>query len=507
MSRTEATIKNSVVSLIIQWGTLLLNFVSRTVLIKTLGEQYLGINGLFGNILSMLSLTELGIGTTITYWLYEPMAKNDEQKLSVLVSVYSKIYNIIGVIILVVGISLAPFLDLFMKETPDIPNITLIYILYVVHMAMSYFVVHKSTLISVAQKNYVVNTIKFIVSIATIIIQILILLFFKNYIIYYMCSIISVLLGNIIVSVKADEMFPFLKKRVKGQLTISEKKEMKKDIVAIFSHNIGTFVLNGTDNLIISKLIGVIEVGLYSNYTMILHAIQKFLDMIFGALTSGIGNLINAETKEKSYDVFKNIFFATCWIVGFCAACLYVLYNPFITLWIGKKYIFDDFVVFFIVLNFYLTFIRRPANTFKHCAGLFRNDRFKPFIESTINLVTSIWLAKIFGIGGVFMGTAISTVTACLYVEPYILYKHFYKRSVGEYFKLLFKYSSVTVLSVIIIKLFSVSLKTTTIVNFIYQMFLCLVIPNLLFYLFFRKTSEMEYFKKIINRIFLKFLH
>lgn len=507
MSRIEETIKNSAVSLVVQWGTLLLNFISRTVLIKTLGEQYLGINGLFGNILSMLSLTELGIGTTITYWLYEPMAKNDEQRLSVLVSVYSRIYNIIGSIILIVGISLAPFLDFFMKETPDIPNIALIYILYVLHMAMSYFVVHKSTLISVAQKDYVVNTIKFIVSIATIIIQILILLFFKNYIIYYMCSVISVLLGNIIVSVKADKMFPFLKNRVKGELTISEKAEMKKDIAAIFSHNIGSFVLNGTDNIIISKLIGIIEVGLYSNYTMILHVIQKFLNMIFGALTSGIGNLINSENKEKSYDIFKNIFFATCWIVGFCATCLYVLYNPFITLWLGEKYVFDNYVVFFIVLNFYLTFIRRPANTFKHCAGLFRIDRFKPFVEATINLVTSIWLAKVFGIGGVFMGTAISTVVACLYVEPYILYKYFYMRNVGEYFKLLFKYSSVTVLSVVIIKIFSLPLKRTTIVNFVYQMILCVVIPNLLFYLFYRKTSEMDYLKNIVKRIYLKIFH
>ena len=278
-------------------------------------------------------------------------------------------------------------------------------------------------------------------------------------------------------------------------------------VAAIFSHNIGSFVLNGTDNLIISKFIGIVEVGFYSNYTMILHAIQKFLDMIFGALTSGIGNLINSESKEKSYDVFKNIFFATCWIIGFCAVCLYILYNPFITLWLGEKYIFDNYVVFFIVLNFYLTFIRRPANTFKHCAGLFRIDRFKPFVESTINLVTSIWLAKVFGIGGVFMGTSISTIVACLYVEPYILYRYFYERNVGEYFKLFFKYSLVTVLSVIIIKIFSLSIKTTTIVNFIYQMILCTIIPNLLFYLIFRKTSEMDYFKIIVNRILSKFVH
>lgn len=506
MSRTEASIKNTAASFVIQAGTILLNFISRTVLIKTMGEQYLGINGLFGNILSMLSLAELGIGTTITYWLYEPMAKNDEKRINALMSIYSKIYNTLGCIILIAGIAIAPFLDFFMKETPDIPHITFIYILYVVHMAMSYFIVYKSTLINVAQKNYIVNSIKFIISIATIIIQIIILLLFQNYVLYYFCSIVSVLLGNIVVSVKAEKMFPFLNTSVKAKLTKEEKKELTKDISAIFSHNIGSFVLSSTDNIIISKFIGVIQVGLYSNYTMILHAVQKFLDLIFASLTSSIGNLLNSTSKDKSYEIFKNIFFATCWLVGFCAVCLYILFNPFITLWLGERYVFDNYVVFFIVLNFYLTFVRRPANTFKHCAGLFRNDRYKPFIESVINLVTSIWLAEKLGIGGVFMGTAISTITACLYVEPYILYKHFYKRSVLEYFKLLFKYMFVTILAVVVIEFLSVPMKETTVLNFLYQMLLCITIPNILFYVFFQKTSEMQYFKDIVLKVFNKFV-
>ena len=506
MSRTEASIKNTASAFLIQFGTIVLNFISRTVLIKTMGEQYLGINGLFGNILNMLSLAELGIGTTITYWLYEPMAKNDKTRINLLMAIYSKIYNALGIGILIVGISISPFLSFFMKEVPDIPHITFIYIMYVVHMAMSYFVVYKSTLINVAQKNYIVNSIKFIISIITIIVQIVILLLFKNYILYYFCSIISVLFGNIIVSVKAEKMFPFLDTSVKVKLTKEEKRELKKDISAIFSHNIGSFVLTSTDNIIISKFIGVIQVGLYSNYTMIIHAVQKFLDIIFGSLTSSIGNLLNATSKEESYKVFKNIFFATSWLVGFCSVCLYVLLNPFITLWLGERYIFENYVVFFIVLNFYLMFIRRPANTFKHCAGYFRNDRYKPYIESLINLVTSIWLAQKYGIGGVFMGTAIATITACIYVEPYILYKHFYERNVLEYFKMFFKYLIVTILSVVIINLFALPIRSINYLSFIYQMGLCTIIPNVLFYIFFRKTKEMDYFKKLMMKMLGKLI-
>ncbi len=498
MSRVDYIMKNSAVLLAIQIGTTLLNFVSRTILIKTMGEQYLGINGLFGNILSMLSLAELGVGTTITYWLYEPMAKNDNQRLKVLMAVYKRIYNTIGVAILTVGIALAPFLSFFMKETPDIPHLTMIYVLYVVNMASSYFWVYKSALINVAQKNYIVSSIRFLYFIVNSIIQMIILLAYKNYIIYYVVGICGSVFCNITISKKAEKMYPYIKEPTEGKLTNEEKNEIKKDISAIFTHKIGSFVLTSTDNMIIAKFIGVIEVGLYSNYTMVLHAVQKLLNLLFGTLNASVGNLMNSEGKEKNYIVFKNVFFATSWLVGFCAVCLYILFNPFITLWLGEEYVFSQHVVFIIVFNFYLTFIRPPVNTFKHCAGLFRKDRYKPIFESIINLVVSIWLVQRYGILGVFIGTAVSTIVACMYVEPHILYKYYFEKNVIEYFKMLFKYVFVTVLSVTIIELLSSWILDITIYSFLYQILLCVVVTNMLFWCFFKKSSEMRYFENFV---------
>lgn len=506
MSRTKESLKNSAVSLVIQIGTLVLNFIARTILIRTMGENYLGINGLFGNILNMLSLAELGVGSTITYWLYKPMAEKDEQRLNVLMAVYARIYNTIGIVILIVGIAIAPFLNFFMKETPDIPHLTLIYVLYVVNMAASYFFVYKSSLINVAQKNYIVNTIRFVFFVLVTIIQAIVLIFTKNYILYYLCTIASSVLGNLVISLKAEKMFPFLKERAEGRLTKEEVYEIKKDISAIFSHNIGSFVLTSTDNMIISKFIGIIEVGLYSNYTMLIHAIKRMIDLLFNSLTSSVGNLIFSVSKEKTYIVFKNIFFAISWIAGFCAVSFYTLLNPFITLWIGERYVFNKYIVFFIVLNFYLTAMRRPVNTFKQCAGLFRKDRYKPFIESIVNLITSIYLAKRFGIAGVFMGTAISAITVCLYIEPYILYKYFYECNVLEYFKLFFKYVLVTLVAAVVIDRLSLWIHKTTVITFAYQIFLCAVIPNLLFLILFRKTTEMQYFKELLGGLLKKFL-
>ena len=509
MSRIEQSMKNTAASLVIQVGTILLNFVSRTIFIRILGEQYLGINGLFGNILNMLSLAELGIGTTITYWLYEPMAKNDQQRLNTLMSVYAKIYNFLGIVILLAGLSITPFLEFFMKEVPDIPHIALIYMLYVLKMSLSYFFVYKSTLIDVAQKAYVTNIVNFISYIITTVVQIVILFATKNYILYFSCAIVFSFSANLIKSKIAEKMFPFLKTPAKEKLTATEKVEIKKDVSAIFSHNIGTFVLTSTDNLVIAKIIGVIEVGIYSNYTMILNSIQKLLNLIFGSLINSVGNLIYSASKERTYEVFKNIFFAVSWIVGFCSICLYTLLNPFITLWLGERYVFHHYVVLFIVINFFLTFIRQPVNNFKHCAGLFRKDKYKPYVESAINLFVSIWLAKRYGIVGVFMGTTVSTVVACMYIEPYILYKYFYEKNVLEYFGMFFKYLLVIILAAAVIVVCSLPIQKVSIVSFLYQMLLCMTVPNLFFYGFFRKTPEMQYFlelgKKMINRMKVKF--
>lgn len=507
MSRIEESVRNSIASIGIQAGTVILSFISRTVLIKTLGEQYLGISGLFGNILSMLSLAELGVGSTMLYFMYKPMVEQDERKLNILMAVYAKVYNIIGLAIMVAGLLLSPFLGIFMKEVPDIPHLTFIFILYVLNIATSYLFVYKSSIINVAQKNYIVNIIKFIFFVMQNVVQILILLITKNYILYYSCSILFGLLGNIAVSRKADQMFPFLKKPVEGRLTQDEKKYIKKNISAMFSHNLGTFIVFSTDNMIIAKFIGIVEVGLYSNYTMIINAIQTLVDLIFNSLNASIGNLMHSTSKEKSYEIFKNVLFATHWMVGFCAVSLYVLMNPFITLWLGEKYTFQQYVVFFIVLNFFLNLVRRPANTFKQTVGLFWNDRYKPFFESAVNLIASLILVKYYGIVGVFMGTTLSTLTVCFWIEPYILYRRFYDKSVFEYFEIVLKYISITIISAILIsKISKLFFSEVTLGSFIVQMLLCVVVTNGLFWFVFRKSSEMEYMKNTLDGILKKIL-
>ena len=504
MQRVEQSLKNTVVSVGIQLGTILLNFISRTVLIETMGEQYLGINGLFTNILSMLSLVEMGVGSALIYLMYKPMGDKDEKRLHLLMGAYAKIYTTIGLIILGLGVSLTPFLDFFMKESPDIQHLRVIYVLYILNMAVTYFFSYRAAIINVAQKNYIVNWIKFKFTVVQYIFQIAILIIYKNYIFYYVCAVVFTVVANWAVYIRAGKMFPFIKGRSKQGLAQNEKKEIKKNISAMFFHKMGTFLVFGTDNLIISKFVGIIEVGLYSNYTMLTNALTTAINLVFTSITASVGNLVNQEEGEKSYSVFKNIFFANSWIVGFCGVCLYVLFNPFINLWLGEGYTFDNAIVAVIVLNFYLSHIRLPANVFKETAGLFWNDRYKSVIESIVNIVFSLYLVGELGILGVFIGTVISTLTVCFWVEPYILYKHHFKKSLLEYFKMFIQYSVVCLASILFICAISNTFTFGTIGDFVFRMILCVITPNILFVLLFHKKDEFQYFIGIFFKVLRK---
>lgn len=504
MQRVEQSIKNTIISIGIQIGTILLTFLSRTVLIKTLGEQYLGINGLFSNIMSMLSLVELGVGSALIYLMYKPMAENDEKRLNLLMHVYAKIYTGIGIAILVIGVLLTPFLEFFMNETPDIKHLSFIYFLYVLNMAVTYFFSYRASIINVAQKNYIVNLIRFKFTVVQYIFQIMILIIFKNYILYYICAIIFTILGNWAIYVKAGKMFPFINVPVKGKLEDSEMKIIKKNIFAMFFHKLGTFVVFSTDNLIISKFVGVIQVGLYSNYTMITNALATAINLVFSSITASVGNLVNRENKEKTYTIFKNVFFVNCWLVGFCSVCLFVLFNPFIKIWVGERYIFDESIVAVIVINFYLTYVRPTANVFKESCGLFWNDKYKSLVESVVNIVFSLLLVDKFGIVGVLIGTTISTLGVCFWVEPYVLFKNYFQISLFEYFKSFIKYTVVSFVSIVMILNIANLFELGFVGDFLFRLLLCVIIPNVMFLLIFHRCEEFQYFKNIVIRILSK---
>lgn len=503
--RTSNSIKNTTYAACGQLFVTIFSFVNRTIFIKILGVNYLGINGLFSNVLRMLSLAELGVGSAIIYSMYKPLAEKDENKIKALMNFYASAYHFIGCIVAILGIMLVPFLNYLIKDKPNIPNLTIIYLMFLANSVTTYFFAYKASIIMADQKSYIntINQMKF--TFIQNIVQVILLITTKNYFLYLSIQVICSFMTNISISTKCNKIYPFLKNGKKEYLSKQDKRGLFKNIKAMMAHKIGEVIVNGTDNFLISTFVGVYFVGLYSNYTMIINIINSFIVQVFSAVTASVGNLNAEESFQKSYSIYKKIFFINFWMYGFCSISLWILINPFIAMWIGSKFDMSKNVVLMIVINFFIGGMRQTTLIFRDTLGLFWNDRFKPLFEATINLVASIILVKKFGIMGVIIGTFISTMTTCFWVEPYILYKHGFKKSLKGYFFKYIIYAIVTIIAAFITQLACSIFNTYTFMSIIERGVFCLIIPNVVFTALFFKTEEFKYLFSILNKIKYKF--
>lgn len=501
-SRTENSIINSAMSIVTQVLTVVLNFAVKTVFIKMLNDEYLGVNGLFTNIITMLSLADLGIGIAIPYSLYKPLAKKDEHKINVLMNFYKKVYTIIGIAVLLIGLSLTPFLGLIIKDIPkNVPHLSLIYILFVIHSASSYFFVYKKFLIDSDQKGYITSRIIFTFSTLLSIIQIILLITTKNYILFLLSSIILVIIQNIYISSKANKLYPFIKNKTDEKLEKEDMEGIKKNVSSLFIYKVGTVIMNGTDNIIISKFIGLIIVGFYSNYVLIINSITTVLNQIFNAITSSIGNLVVTTNKKRSKEVYDNLNFANFWLYALFGVCIIVLINPFINIWIGKKYVMGFSIVFLLVLNFYVLGMQSVTNSFRNAYGLFWIAKYRPIIMVIINIVISVVLVQFIGIEGVLIGTLVSRLVTTAWLDPYIVHKYGFEISPKSYYVDYLKYLVIFIAISIILNYFVSMVAINNIFILILIAILVVISVNVILVLLFFKTSEFNYFYDKIKKI------
>ena len=505
-TRTKNSITNIMYGVIGQLITIVVTFLSRTIFINELGSTYLGINGLFTSILSVLSLAELGIGDVIIFSMYKPIAKNDKKRINQLMEFYGKAYKAIGVTIGIIGLILIPFLKYMINDNNYVTNIKTIYILFLINTVVSYFFSYKRSIFIADQKVYIntLNQITFLL--IQNFLQILVLITTQNYILYLIIQFICNISSNWLISVKANKLYPFLKNKESNNLDKEDKKYIFKNIRAMMMHKIGATVLNSTDSIVISTFVGVYFLGIYSNYYMIIGAINMILYQVFNSMTASIGNLNEVEDKgsEKTYFVFKSLFFMTFWFYGFCSISLWVLFNPFIKIWIGSSYILNKKIVLIIIVNFFINGTRQIAITYNNTNGLFFYYRYVPLIEAVINLIVSIIFAKYMGILGVLLGTAISTLFTTFWVERYVLFKYAFNKSVKSHFICYLGYFIITVIVGLITEFVASIFTTYTLISFIEKILVCLIIPNLIFVLIFFKFKEFNYIRSIIKKIILQ---
>lgn len=429
ISRTKATVLNTSSAGIAQFIQLTFQFVSRTIFIQTLGVQFVGLNGLFVNILSYLNFAELGIGSAITFSLYKPLANEDWNQVSGIMHMFKRVYEIIAVIVLIAGIIITPFIPNLIKNggTTLGINIQIAFLLALANTVMSYLVTYKRTLLLADQRGYInaINTVGF--NLAGQIIQIITLLIWHNFYVYLVIQACAMLLSNLRVSVVVDRQYKQLDMHTASNVDPAIISTLKHNISGMVSSKMGGIIVNGTDNILLSFYIGLIEVGSYSNYSMIVTGLMQIFNQLVSAVAASIGNLgATVRQKTKVKRVFYQYFMVSSSVSLFLSVGFAGFASSFVNIWLGSASVYSALPLFVISFNFFLQNLRQSLITYISSYGLYWFSRWKPVFESLINLLISWVLVKYtkLGVSGVLIGTIASNLLINIIWEAQIVMKH-----------------------------------------------------------------------------------
>lgn len=494
-SRTQNSLNNIKTGIIVQIMNKLLAFFVRAIFIKCLSKEYLGINGLFTNILTMLSFTELGIGTAIIYSMYKPIAIDDKEKIKSLMQLYKKCYYYISIIVFILGLSIIPFMDFIIKEPPKIKeNIIFIYFLFILNTSSTYIFSYKKSIIIAYQKQSIINSIDSIFYFIKSFIEILVLILFRNYLIYLIVNLLLPFIENVYLIKKANKMFPFIVEKEITKLDKKEQKSIFENVKSLIAYKFGNVILNGTDNILISSMIDVTTVGLCSNYTLIIQSVKSILNGILEAITASVGNLNAENDSEKKEKIFLELTFINYIVYSLFALVFVGCSNLIINLWLGNEYVLNIYISVALVVSLFIEGIRLPGYMYRTTMGLFKKGKASPFIASIANIFFSIILCKKFGVVGIFLGTSLAQIVSYLWIDPYIVYKYGFQKKINNYVLKMLKYFIIFSFNlVIIIKLYDfMILSDYWIVNILVSGLISFIIPVIINVLFFYNSEEAK---------------
>ena len=510
-SRLNNSIKNLLSGFLSRFIINILGLVVRTVFIRMLGNEYLSINGLYSNILNMLSLAELGFGTAMVYSMYKPLAEHNNVKLAALMDLYRKVYRVIGFVVLGLGLCVIPFMDYIIKDPPNVGHLTFYYVIFLINTVLSYwFFAYKRSILIADQKEYICANYHNVFNIVRSFVQIIILILLHNFTLYLLIQMGATILENIAIAHRVNKVYPVLKEKNIVPLTKEELKRIGNDVKGLMLSRIAHVVLNSTDNIIISSFVGITWVGLLSNFTLIVDSVTGVLCQITSALSASLGNYFVKKSKDESYQLFERVEFMNSWLYGFCAIALFVLLNPFVTLWIGVEYTMSTKIVFALSLNFFVQGYMNTLWTFRSTLGLFTQGWFRPIIVAGLNIFFSVLLGIKLVTFGVLIATFISRALVNLWFDPWIIHKYGFKRSVKPFYRMYL----VRVLEIVSIGIVVCSMKWmllqngVTVIRFALLMGVTCIIMAGMFWLYSRKRDEYTYFKLVLrDRIIVPILN
>lgn len=503
--RTKNAVNNIAVGLVLKIYEMLGLFIVRTVLIHVLGMEYMGLSSLFTSVLQVLNLVELGVGNAMVYSMYKPIANDDHKTICALMKLYKTYYRIIGLVVLILGLCLLPFINrLISGETPADVNIYILYLINLFATVFSYWIfAYKNCLLVSYQRTDLMSFVRIISNTVLYILQIAAIVVYKNYYLFAVAMLISQVFVNLLTAVIATRKFPEIKPE--GKLPREEQQEINKHIKDLFTAKIGGVVTNSADSVVISAFLGLTILAQYNNYYYIMSAIFGVLTIVFNACLAGIGNSLVVESKEKNYSDFNKFSLLLFWIIGFCTVSLLCLYQPFMKLWVGEANMLDDSFVILFAFYFFIYEITNIWATYKDAGGIWHKDRYRPICVTLVNLVLNLILVQFIGLYGVLLSTVISYIFVGMPWMLHNIFTNIFTISIKKYICKVSYYSFATVVVCIVCSSVCNLLPFTGFVNLIIRALIVVFLGNIIFLLFYFRLKEFKQisniFKNIISRV------
>lgn len=446
LNKTKNAIQGTIWGVLSRMVSLIVPFIIRTIIIRRLGAEYSGLGSLFSSVLQVLSLAELGVGSAMVYAMYEPISKKNIIILSAILNYYRKLYIRIGVIILVLGIIVLPFLPYFIKgSTPNDINIYILFTIYLINTAVSYlFFSYRASILSAYQLEAENSKCLLIANVFMYFLQIVCLICFENYYLYIVWLPLSTLFFNYLRYHYVKQNFPDIK--CSGIVPDNIRKSIKKNVVALFFHKIGGVTVNTLDNVVISSFLGLVFVSNYGNYFYILSAITAIITVFFQSLTAGLGNSLIVDDESKIESDFYSILYLNGVIVTVCTVCCFAMYQDFIAFWVGEQYLFDFVTMILFCVYFFIHTLRRTVITYRDAAGMWKDNMLQPIVSATLNLTLNIILIQIIGINGVLLSTIISMILVDIPWESVAFFKVHFHHLIKYLIRLVF-YAFISIVS------------------------------------------------------------
>ncbi|HRE77339.1 MAG TPA: hypothetical protein PLL09_05885 [Flavobacterium sp.] len=500
-SRISNSVKNISFGLLTQVVQMILGFVSRTIFIQYLAIEYLGVNGLFSSILTLLSLAELGITSAILYALFKPLADKNEAQIAALIRFFKKIYLIIAGVVAGLGLLVLPFLSQIVDNPPQqlAADLHLIYLLFLFNTVASYFFYYKISLFHADQKSYVIAKRNIVVFIIQNSLQILSLVVFQNFLLYLSIQLICQLGGNLYLSQLVKKYYPFLALYKNEEVETTVKAKIFSNLKSTAIVKVGGLLVNNTSNIVLNYFSGLKAVGLLSNYTLLIGLASGLIMQVFSGLTGSIANVNVKETIEKKREVFFIVNFANFWIFGMATTLIILLVNDFITVWIGNEYTLSLPVVGVLALNFYMVGMQNAVWTFKSTFGLFKEGRWFILGTAIINVILSFILGNYYGLFGILISMAIARAVTNAWYDPYVVFSKALELNPKLYFTKYISYIAVLLLVLVLLFGLFYLIPLSGWLGLVIKLFLSLLIFNGVLYVFYRKSIELHYILNVVT--------